>query len=52
MAGYPAGAITEEDREGIGLELCAVILEKNQDRLGAGGEGEREDCGASRAGAC
>jgi hypothetical protein len=26
--GYPAGTITEEDREGIGLEFYAVILEK------------------------
>jgi hypothetical protein len=26
--GHPAGTITEEDREGIGLEFYAVILEK------------------------
>ena len=28
--GYPAGTLAEEDREGIGLEVHAVILEKKQ----------------------
>ncbi|WP_437523170.1 hypothetical protein WME79_33555 [Sorangium sp. So ce726] len=52
MAGYPVGTMTEEDREGIGLAFYAVILEKQEGGPGAGGGGERENCGASRGGAC